>query len=159
MVTLKSDSRYRLGACIVLVRETLDRVLVCHRIDRPGLEGWQFPQGGLKKEGQLVSEAKRELHEEIGTDHIEVLKVSERTYCYTLPEAMTKKKRLIYGQCHWWILAKLLVSDDCISFAHEPAEFDAYEWVSPETILSRVVDFKKDAYRKALADLGLIEKK
>jgi len=146
--------QYRIGVCIVLTRDGGRHVLVCHRIDSPQGAGWQFPQGGVDPDADLIEEAKRELREEIGTDGITVLAVTRERFCYDFPDGVTKNE--YHGQCHRWVLAELVCGDSAIHFRNEPVEFDAFEWVTPEEAFRRVVDFKKAAYRKALNTLGVL---
>jgi putative (di)nucleoside polyphosphate hydrolase len=146
---------YRKGVCIVLTRQTGTQVLVCHRIGYPPDKGWQFPQGGIDSNVSLVDEARRELREEIGTDSIELVRVSKREYCYRFPQPVSKGGREYVGQCHRWVLAKLSAADTDIRFEHTPAEFDGYEWVEPAQALERIVVFKRHAYESALSELGL----
>ena len=124
----------------------------------PSVQGWQFPQGGVDPRADLVAEARRELREEIGTDDIRVLRITRRTYCYDLPHKLVKHGREYDGQCLRWILAAFDAQDCDIRFAHEPAEFDAWEWVEPGEALSRVVAFKREAYVGAMGELGILGK-
>jgi len=149
-------AHHRKGVCIVLTRQTGTKVLVCHRIGYPSSQGWQFPQGGVDGALPLVEEARRELREEIGTDAIEPVLVSTHEYCYELPIAVRKRGIVYTGQCHRWVLARLLAGDSEIRFDHQPAEFDGYDWVEPVEALKRIVDFKRCAYEHALRELGLI---
>lgn len=148
---------YRSGVCIVLTRQTGTNVLVCHRIGSPPDRGWQFPQGGIHDGVPLVEEAKRELREEIGTDDIEVIGCTRGVYCYDIPRQRRRPESPYVGQCHRWVLANLRADDSAIRFSHEPAEFDAFKWVEPHEALAEVVDFKREAYRGALTELGLLQ--
>lgn len=145
---------YRPGVCVVIQRETDGKVLLFHRVGEPPEDGWQFPQGGIDTALDVVQEARRELREEIGTDAIKVLRVSSRSYCYDFPQAVLKDG--YRGQCHIWILAQLLISEDSIHFEHTPAEFDGWQWVSAQEACDRIVAFKYDVYRLGLAELGLL---
>ena len=79
--------RYRPNVCIAIKKPGTDVFLLCHRKGFPPEEGWQFPQGGLRGKSDLISEMRRELLEEIGTDSVKVIKVSPRTYSYEFPRA------------------------------------------------------------------------
>ncbi len=151
-----AESAYRSGVCIVLTRQTGTKVLVCHRIDSPPAQGWQFPQGGIHAGVPLLAEARRELREEIGTDDIDVIAQTREAYCYDIPWERRREGSPYVGQCHRWILANLRADDSAISFSHQPAEFDAFKWVEPDEALDGAVDFKRSAYRRALAELGLV---
>ncbi len=122
----------------------------------PPEEGWQFPQGGRKDDSSLTDDLRRELLEEIGTDSVEVLRISPKTYFYDFPPEGDHKKGYA-GQQQQWVLVRL-TDEEGIHFDHEPREFDRYQWVTPEEALERIVPFKKEVYRNALTDLELLAK-
>jgi putative (di)nucleoside polyphosphate hydrolase len=141
---------------VVLKRKGSNKVLVCHRTGMGPAEGWQFPQGGIDPHRDLLEETRRELLEEIGTDSIVVLGVSERVYCYDFPAPITKDGTVYHGQCHRWVVATL---DPEVSVlpGGRGAEFDAHEWVTPAEVLERIVGFKRTAYVQAIRDLGIAQ--
>jgi putative (di)nucleoside polyphosphate hydrolase len=147
--------RYRRNVCIAVRQPATGLLLLCHRKGFPKEEGWQFPQGGIRDMGDLISEMKRELLEEIGTDDVAVVRVSSREYSYTFPEHARKSRPQYDGQVQQWVLAELKGDESDIRFTHSPAEFDAFMWATPEAVLERIVDFKKQVYREAMADLGI----
>jgi 8-oxo-dGTP pyrophosphatase MutT (NUDIX family) len=100
--------------------------------------------------------ARRELREEIGTDRVMLVKISEQRYCYEVPGGLRKAKRDYSGQCLRWVLAEMNVPESEIRFAGSDAEFDDFEWVQPAEALRRIVGFKKRAYRQAMSELGLL---
>lgn len=133
-------------------------MLVCHRIGLPLDIGWQFPQGGIDPDLPLVGELKRELGEEIGTDRISVVQVTQTLYCYRFPPELVGSKGGKYaGQCHRWVKAILNVDDSGICFDREPAEFDGYRWVRSQEVLDLITPFKADVYRDAMTELGLVQ--
>jgi putative (di)nucleoside polyphosphate hydrolase len=138
---------------VVLQRKGQGPVLLCHRVGSTPGEGWQFPQGGVDP---LVDEARRELLEEIGTDDIALLRETRRRYCYTIPPELRRPDSPYTGQCQHWVLAELRAPDAAIRFDRQPAEFDAFEWAVPSQAVERVVWFKRNAYRRALTELGLL---
>jgi putative (di)nucleoside polyphosphate hydrolase len=148
--------RYRHNVCAVLRKAGTRLLLLCHRKGFPAEKGWQFPQGGIKKGADLISEMKRELREEIGTDDVRVTTVPKKWYTYTFPKSMKHKHDTYDGQVQQWVLAEFPGSDGQINFTRIPAEFDGFAWVTPQTALDRIVDFKKDVYTRAMTDLGLI---
>lgn len=147
---------YRTGVCVVLTRQTGTSVLVCHRIGAQPDEGWQFPQGGRDPALPVLDEARRELREEIGADRIQCVRQSRREYSYDIPPDRRRPGSRWVGQRHVWLLARLLAEDRDISFAHQPAEFDGFRWVTPEEALAGAVWFKRQAYKGGLRDLGLL---
>lgn len=147
---------YRDGVCIVVRNRQDQGVLLCHRIGYPPTEGWQFPQGGLHLNEDPAAGAQRELREEIGTDRVVLLRITDGTYCYEVPGGHHKGKEKYSGQCLRWILAEMHGSKSEIRFEGRNAEFDACEWVEPAEALRRIVGFKRKAYREAMAELDLI---
>ena len=152
-----TDGLYRRGVCIVLRSPATGKVLVFHRKDFSVIAGkdcWQFPQGGIQDDRPIVEEACRELREEIGTDRIDVVTITDRWHSYDFPDSVAKNRYI--GQTHRWILADFSGSEELINFDHSPAEFDAWKWVAVTDVLDLIVDFKRDAYRSALMQLDLI---
>jgi putative (di)nucleoside polyphosphate hydrolase len=155
----------RPNVCIVLTGRDERRVLVFRRVEWPTFPNpWQFPQGGMKA-GETPEQAlRRELREEIGTDHVDVLRRAPRPIVYEWPPEIAAslvkdhpKLARYRGQEQHWFLARLRGGTAEIHFNHLPAEFDAFEWVTPQQALERVVAFKREAYRAGLAALGQLE--
>jgi putative (di)nucleoside polyphosphate hydrolase len=151
-----ADVRYRPNVCIAIKKAGSDQLLMCHRKAFPDELGWQFPQGGIDKTIDLVSEMRRELREEIGTDDVTVLKISSQLYTYDFLPGNHGHHPGFYGQSQRWVLVELNADDLKINFSHEPAEFDAFQWVSAIDVLNKIVDFKKQVYMRAMRDLGLL---
>ena len=78
-----SDLPYR--PCVgMMIFSREGRVFAGKRIDQ-SIEAWQMPQGGID-EGETPRQAmSRELREEIGTDHVEILREHEPWLTYDLP--------------------------------------------------------------------------
>ena len=58
------------------------------------------------------------------------------------------------GQLQTWFLLRLEEKNSSINLDHDPSpEFDKFDWVSYWFPLSKIVDFKKEAYREALNEL------
>ena len=149
---------YRDNVCAVIGPRAGDSVLICHRIGSPPHEGWQFPQGGIDPEADLIEEMKRELLEEIGTDRVAVERIAPGLYRYEYPGKLLHKKRGHVGQQQRWVYARLLDDPSVICFdaTDHPPEFDAWRWAHPAEALELCVPFKKQVYLQALSDLGLI---
>ncbi len=147
---------YRDNVCAVI--RNGNSVLICHRINSPKESGWQFPQGGIDKDRDLVNELKRELLEEIGTDEVRIIEILPKLYKYDFPEDLRVGKLEKYrGQQQKWALCEFIKKNQKLNLNlyHKP-EFDDWAWVDPKEALERVVDFKKNTYKEALVDLGLI---
>jgi putative (di)nucleoside polyphosphate hydrolase len=161
-----SQLPYRQGVGLCLFnREGL--VLCAERRDRPG--AWQMPQGGLHKDEAPHIAAMRELKEEVGTDHAEIIASVPEKLSYEFPDWMmhnrTPKtetadgKTVVFrgkyrGQQQIWFALKFLGSDADISLdgEHEPEapEFIAWKWVPLAESYNLVVDFKQPVYQKVI---------
>jgi putative (di)nucleoside polyphosphate hydrolase len=148
---------YRFNVCAVIRRDSDDSVLFCHRKNASSASGWQFPQGGIDPQKDLIEELKRELREEIGTDCISVCTITSKYYYYDFPDSIAHVKNGIayHGQQQRWVYA-ILESEENISI-DDSDEFDSYRWIKPHEAIALIVDFKKKVYRQALSDLGLLE--
>lgn len=156
---------FRQNVCAVLVNEDRSRVLVFRRVGDtlPG-HRWQFPQGGLRARESPEEGLRRELEEEIGTADVELLGRAPKPIRYEYPPDVARKLKAdgsklarYRGQEQHWFLARLRRGAR-IHFDHRPREFDAFRWVSPEKAMEKVVPFKREAYRKGLEALGLLER-
>ena len=151
-----SIKKYRDNVCAVIRDASGNSVLIFHRKGLPNDTGWQFPQGGIDSKKDLIEELRRELREEIGTDAISVIKISPNIYTYDFPDDLPLKHSQYCGQKQRWVLVELNSGENAIHFNNTDAEFDAYRSISPREAIVEVIDFKKDVYKLALSDLGLI---
>lgn len=145
---------YRPNVGIILINDT-GQVLWARRI---GQDAWQFPQGGIRQSETPVEALYRELNEEIGLepDDVEIVACTRGWLKYRLPKRMIRHNALpiCIGQKQKWFLLKMLTDDKNISFdACDDPEFDGWQWVSYWYPLTKVVSFKRDVYRQALAEL------
>lgn len=125
-----------------------------------GMDAWQFPQGGIRRD-ELPEEALfRELNEEVGLSQtdVRILGCTRNWLRYHLPPRLIRRHQdpLCIGQKQKWFLLQMLVDDSCIRFdnSSEPPEFDRWQWVSYWYPLTRVVAFKREVYRSALKELA-----
>ncbi len=121
---------------------------------------WQFPQGGIKHGESPEQAMYRELEEETGLKphHVQILGRTRGWLHYTVPSHWVKREwRGTYrGQKQIWYLVKLLGRDCDVSLrASERPEFDAWRWNSYWVSLDSVIDFKREVYRRALAELSV----
>ncbi|MEZ5813436.1 MAG: RNA pyrophosphohydrolase [Alphaproteobacteria bacterium] len=158
MTTDRSALPYR--PCVGIALFNSDgKVFVGERIDTPG--AWQMPQGGIDEGEDLEAAALRELKEEIGTEHAALLKISERTTRYDLPERLLHKlwDGCYRGQEQHWVAMRFTGEDSDIRLnADERPEFRAWQWVGLRDTLDLIVPFKRDTYEQVIemfSDLSL----
>jgi putative (di)nucleoside polyphosphate hydrolase len=154
---------FRQNVCAVIANEGGTRVLVFRRVDRRFPKPWQFPQGGLHKGEAPRDGLLRELDEEIGTADVEIVRKLARPIRYVYPAAILRqleregsKMARFRGQEQHWFLVRLRGTTDEIHFDHEPREFCDFRWVTPRQAAAGVVPFKRAAYLRGLAGLGLL---
>lgn len=155
---------YRPNVCAVPTDEARARVLVFRRVDRrEDPHCWQFPQGGLQEGEDPRAGMLRELREETGATGAEVLARLPHPIRYDFPAEVVdwlsrERPELSHyqGQEQVWFLVRLPDGTASLHFDHRPAEFDAFQWVTPAEAVELVVPFKREAYRLGLAGLGLL---
>lgn len=153
----ENNEGYRPNVAMVVINST-NKVLICRR---KNTRTWQFPQGGIDNGEDIKKAMYRELSEEVGLskDDVSLVGESEGTITYDIPKTIRSKVLggKFKGQEQKWFLLKLN-KDNCeIKLDNEAfPEFDKYEWVSFWQPLNRIVDFKREAYRKALSELRFL---
>ena len=125
---------------------------------RMGMDAWQFPQGGIKKNESPKTAMYRELKEEIGLkrEHVEILNSTKDWLRYSLPKQYIRKNSepLCIGQKQKWYLLKLIVDDKYLdlSCTSDP-EFDLWKWVDFWQPIDEIISFKREVYKQALKQL------
>ena len=148
------ETGYRPNVGIILCGQD-DRVLWARR---SGRNGWQFPQGGIRLHETPEQALFRELHEEVGLspEHVEVLGRTRRWLRYEIPKSLRKTTSLrpFKGQKQVWFLLRLLGSEENVrlDLSRNP-EFDKWCWIDYWSALENIIDFKREVYRQALAEL------
>lgn len=151
-----SELGYRPCVGIMLVNSA-GKVFVGRRIDNREGDWWQMPQGGVDEGEELEGAVLRELGEETGLapDKVVLLKRMNDDIAYDLPDELQGKLwgGRYRGQRQTWFLARFTGEDDDIRLdAHQPAEFDAWQWIDPEQLPEMIVPFKKRVYRAVLEE-------
>tara|TARA_B100001057_G_scaffold105602_1_gene103168 strand:- start:2910 stop:3404 length:495 start_codon:yes stop_codon:yes gene_type:complete len=134
------------------------KILWCKR--KQG-DGWQFPQGGIDKGESPLEALYRETYEEVGLkEHqIKIIRENERWIDYDVPKDRVPKyfsfkNRRFKGQTQKWFLAEFLGNNEDINLSvHSQIEFSEWTWSSYWHPITGGIEFKRDAYRKALNDL------
>ena len=152
-----NNEGYRPNVAMVVINST-NKVLICRR---KNTKTWQFPQGGIDNGEDIKKAMYRELSEEVGLskDDVSLVGESEGTISYDIPKTIRSKVLggKFKGQEQKWFLLKLKKDNSEIKLDNETfPEFDKYEWVSFWQPLNRIVDFKREAYRKALSELRFL---
>ena len=127
---------------------------------RVNQHAWQFPQGGIQR-GETPSQAMyRELEEEIGLSrvHVKILGRTREWLRYEVPERYARRAREgksgYRGQKQIWYLLRLVGRDCDVKLrASGHPEFDAWRWHEYWVPVDSVIDFKREVYRQALAEL------
>ena len=134
-------------------------VFVGKRIDQT-LEAWQMPQGGIDKGEDPRAATFRELEEETGTRHAEILREHPDWLTYDLPAhlvgfALEGKYR---GQKQRWFALKFLGSDAEIDIKTKHQEFSDWKWVPLDDLMRLIVPFKREIYSKVVASFSDLAK-
>ena len=125
---------------------------------RVNQHAWQFPQGGIKH-GETPEQAMyRELEEEIGlkADHVRILGRTRQWLRYEVPEKWVRRdwRGSYRGQKQIWYLLRMVGRDCDVKLrTSEKPEFDAWRWHDYWVPLEAVIEFKREVYRQALAEL------
>lgn len=124
-----------------------------------GHDAWQFPQGGIQAEESVEDALFRELYEEVGLSEpqVEILARTKGWLRYRLPKRLRRHNSTpgFVGQKQTWFLLRLLDEDASVRMdCGDKPEFDYWRWVTYWYPLTQVVAFKRDVYRRALAELA-----
>ena len=151
------EALYRPNVGIIIFNRD-GKILWCKR--KQG-DGWQFPQGGIDKGESPLEALYRETYEEVGLKkhQIKIVRENERWIGYDVPKDRVPKyfsfkNRRFKGQTQKWFLAEFLGNDEDINLSvHSQIEFSEWTWSSYWHPITGGIEFKRDAYRKALNDL------
>lgn len=156
---LPTDYRPNVG---IVVFNGAGQVWIGHRFGQAGDHSWQFPQGGVDAGEDLEAAALRELHEETGIRSVRLLgRTADWIYYDFPPEVLAHKKigRNFRGQKQIWFAYLFTGEEQEIDLmAHHEQEFSRWEWCDLDKVIDRVVSFKRDSYRKVIAEFqGLVK--
>lgn len=148
--------------CVGVVLINADgHVFMGNRIEtgETGTFTWQLPQGGIDKGEEPKDSALRELQEETGVhpSMVEIIDTIEDWLTYDLPAELVGRalKGKFRGQTQRWFAMRFLGTDrdvDIAADAHQ--EFSEWKWVPLDQIIDLVVPFKRDIYRRVIADFA-----
>ena len=153
---MTNEGKYRRGVGVMLLNRQ-GKAFVGARIDNTD-EAWQMPQGGIDEGEEPWATALRELEEETGiAPHLveRIADVPERLK-YDLPEELRGKLwgGKWAGQDQDWYLVRFLGRDSDVNIATKHPEFRDWKWVEPSELPELIVPFKRDLYRRLIAEFA-----
>jgi len=151
-----SDLPYRPCVGMMLLNKE-GRVFAGKRIDQT-VESWQMPQGGIDPGETPRQAALREMLEEVGTDHVDIVGEHPDWLNYDLPDhligvALHGKYR---GQTQKWFALRFLGSDAEINLATPHQEFSEWKWLTANELAGLIVPFKREIYTKVFVEFGAL---
>lgn len=147
-----SPEKYRKNVAIIILHK--GKILFCRRKSSYYLEeAWQLPQGGVEEGEEFEDAVHREIEEETGMTGAKILGRTKDYFYYEWPKEVprTRITNNFIGQKQIYFVTE--VEELSLSQLKESEEFDAFEWVSIETILNKIVSFKKPIYERAFEEL------
>lgn len=145
---------FRWGVGIMLLNSA-GHVFVGQRNDVSEV-AWQMPQGGIEPGETPQVAAIRELREELGTSHIDIIASTKDWLHYELPKELLDRMPTVQwkGQTQKWFLMKFGGADDEINIATEHPEFSKWQWVPAERLIELIVPFKRQLYKSLLDEFA-----
>lgn len=118
---------------------------------------WQMPQGGINPGEIPERAAKRELREETGIRHADVIGEIPDWLTYELPKHLigVALKGRFRGQRQRWFAMRFNGDDSEIDISgtkRHKQEFDAWKWVAIDRVPKLIVPFKRATYRTVVRE-------
>ncbi len=142
---------------ILVAKRNLDRVEATKYGNNPEVykDHWQFPQGGLSDMEDFIQAAEREIKEELGTDKLNVIKLSNEPRSYEWNNALRpffsdtyrnrgQEQRIVY------FMFNGVDSDIKV----DNVEFVGFKWVSSEQLIQTLHPDRRPLGEIVLADLN-----
>ncbi|MEM7223583.1 MAG: RNA pyrophosphohydrolase [Pseudomonadota bacterium] len=141
----------------IMLLNSANQVFVAQRLNHAH-QAWQMPQGGIDKGESPQRAALRELKEEIGTNHAEILAESKQWLSYDLPTHLAPKlwKGRYRGQTQKWFALRFLGRDSDIDLETEHPEFKAWRWAPADELPALIVPFKRKVYEQVLEEFSTL---
>jgi len=141
------SNQYRKCVGIMIINKDKE-ILVGRRLDHPS-GFWQMPQGGIDDNENPEDAVWREMMEEIGTNKVELIKISNQWVSYEIPEETLKTLpwgNKYIGQIQKWFAFKFLGEDNDINVKTDDPEFSEWKWAKIDSIVNNIVPFKRNVY-------------
>jgi putative (di)nucleoside polyphosphate hydrolase len=147
------DSSLTMGAG-ALVFNDRGQVFVGQRGELP-MAAWQLPQGGIRRGEGTLEAMLRVLHEEIGTQDVDII-----TQCYgwlRYEFSPTTDGRPPNDRCtqqQKWFALRFDGADEAIDIETAKPEFSAWRWAPLEQLPALITPFKRPSYAEAARMFG-----
>jgi len=144
---------YRPNVGIVVFNKNKE-ILLCARKGSGGSVGsWQFPQGGIETNEEVVQAGLRELEEETSIKSVRFVAQIRNVLRYKFPKDVILKNKEnnhenYIGQEQHWILVYFFGNDTEINLKTKDAEFSRYKWTNFSEAVEKVWIMKKRVYKK-----------
>ena len=117
---------------------------------------WQMPQGGIDDGESPYDAAIRELWEETGIKDVVLLGEIDDWLYYDLPQDLigTALRGKWRGQKQRWFAFRFEGDDSAVDITREPVEFDEWSWIPMDNVVEKIVDFKRDVYKRVVKDFS-----
>lgn len=140
----------------IVVFNAQNQVWIGYRYGMTGDFSWQFPQGGVDAGEDLEAAALRELYEETGIKSVTLLGRTQDWIVYDFPPDVLANKKIgrnFKGQKQIWFAYRFTGDDSEINLmAHGEQEFERWEWCGLDSVIDRVVPFKRGSYSTVIAE-------
>jgi len=113
--------------------------------------GWQLPQGGMEPDETPLLAVYREVFEETGISQQDLQFLGEypQWLAYEFPRATKIRSGTILGQVHRWFFFRYVCDRNDVDLANAlDDEFQDWEWITMDELISRAVDFKQAVYQR-----------
>lgn len=145
--------------CVGIMLANQDgKIFVGQRLDNPGSDAWQMPQGGIDDGEEAAAASLRELEEETGIPPslADIIARSKEEYYYDLPPELIGKlwKGKWRGQRQYWFLMRFKGQDGDINIASRHAEFSRWQWIDPGSAPQLIVPFKRRVYEQVVEEFS-----
>ena len=137
-------------ACVgIMLINARGLVFVGQRAEADFVGAWQMPQGGIDRGEAPRAAALRELGEEVGTRHAEVIAEHPDWLRYDLPADTVRRtwRGRYRGQCQKWFAMRFLGRDRDIRLDAHHREFTQWKWVEMDAVLRLIIPFKRAVYQ------------